>query len=56
MPASILTAGGLFWYGWGAQPSVHPAVPIIGLVVFSWGTYIIYLGMSSPAALSAESC
>lgn len=43
MPAAIFTAGGLFWYGWGAQSYIHPVVPIVGLIFFSWGTYIIYL-------------
>lgn len=44
MPGAVFTAAGLLWYGWGGQAHVHPAVPIIGLVLFSWGTYIIYLG------------
>ncbi|PWN39586.1 MFS general substrate transporter [Ceraceosorus guamensis] len=43
MPGAVFTVGGLFWYGWGGQADVHPAVPILGLVLFSWGTYIIYL-------------
>lgn len=44
MPAAVLTAGGLLWYGWGTQSFIHPVVGIFGLIIFSWGTFIIYLG------------
>lgn len=43
MPAAVFTTAGLFWYGWTAMPQIHIVVPIIGLIVFAWGTYIIYL-------------
>ena len=43
MPAAVFTAAGLFWYGWGTQALIHPVVGIFGLILFSWGTFIIYL-------------
>lgn len=42
---AVLVPVGLFWYAWGAQPHVHPAVPIIGLVIFAAGVFLPYLGV-----------
>ncbi|CAO1636490.1 unnamed protein product [Jaminaea pallidilutea] len=44
MPAAFLTSGGLFWYGWTAQANIPLVVPILGLLSFAWGTYLVYLG------------
>ncbi|CAO1615117.1 unnamed protein product [Parajaminaea phylloscopi] len=43
MPAALFTCAGLFWYAWAAHPQIPVVVPILGLILFAWGTYIIYL-------------
>ncbi|OAL30910.1 hypothetical protein AYO20_08495 [Fonsecaea nubica] len=37
LPAGIISAVGLFWYGWSAQAKVFWLVPDIGIAVFSFG-------------------
>lgn len=45
VPGSLLFAGGLFWYGWASQPSVHWIVPTIGITIAGIGIYSIYMGV-----------
>jgi DHA1 family multidrug resistance protein-like MFS transporter len=51
---SFLIPTGLFIFGWTARPSVHWIVPLIGVVVFVLGTFLIlqsifvYLPLSYP--------
>lgn len=42
---AVIVPIGLFIYAWGAQSHVHPAVPIVGLVIFATGVFPIYLGV-----------
>ena len=35
----------MFWFAWSGQASVHPAVPIIALVVFIAAIFPIYLAV-----------
>lgn len=63
---AVVVPIGLFIYAWGAQSSVHPAVPIVGLTIFAAGVYPIYLGVFvimsgiygryASSALAAQSC
>lgn len=51
---SFLIPTGLFIFGWAARPSVHWIVPLIGVVIFVLGTFLIlqsifvYLPLSYP--------
>ncbi|KAH9896367.1 efflux pump antibiotic resistance protein [Xylariomycetidae sp. FL2044] len=39
VPATILLAVGLFWYGWSAQAHVQWIMPNIGIAIFTAGVY-----------------
>ena len=42
IPTSVIAlAGGLFWYGWAAQPNVHWMVPEIGLGLIGFAVMVI---------------
>ncbi|KAK0657945.1 polyamine transporter 1 [Cercophora newfieldiana] len=41
VPGTILTAVGLFWYGWAVQKDAHFLVPISGLVFFGFGVMAV---------------
>ncbi|KAJ4388753.1 hypothetical protein N0V93_006213 [Gnomoniopsis smithogilvyi] len=45
VPGSLLFAGGLFWYGWTCQSSIHWIVPTCGIACVGVGIYSIYLGV-----------
>lgn len=38
LPATVLTAAGLLWYGWSAQHKLHVVMPNIGAVILTAGT------------------
>ncbi|KAN0064882.1 hypothetical protein ACQY0O_001939 [Thecaphora frezii] len=40
---AVLVPVGLFIFAWTGRPSVHPAVPIFGLIIFSTALFLIYL-------------
>ena len=54
IPGSILISIGLFVFGWTARSSIHWIVPLIGVVVFVLGTFLVlqsifvYLPLSYP--------
>ncbi|KAK4442541.1 major facilitator superfamily domain-containing protein [Podospora aff. communis PSN243] len=39
VPATVLLAAGLFWYGWSAEKTLHWIMPNIGACIFSVGAY-----------------
>jgi hypothetical protein len=42
IPANILVAAGLFWYGWSTQAHAFPVIPLLGLGVFGFGIMAIF--------------
>jgi len=42
LPGGIITAAGLFWYGWAAQRRAPPVVPLIGMGFFGFGMIAIF--------------
>ncbi|KAL9939187.1 hypothetical protein V8E36_002000 [Tilletia maclaganii] len=48
--SAVLFPVGFFIMGWGARPSVHPAVPIFGICVISFGIYPLYVSIFSYLA------
>ena len=44
---SVFVPIGLFWFGWSARRSVHWIVPIIGLSVFAFGNFLIFVSCIS---------
>lgn len=47
---AILAPIGLFIFAWTGRPSVHPAVSIIGLVIFNTALFPVYLAVFSYLA------
>ena len=43
MPATIILATGLFWYGWSAQKHLHWLMPNIGASLFAAAAYVCTL-------------
>ncbi|KAK7060038.1 MFS general substrate transporter [Favolaschia claudopus] len=43
--AALLFPIGMFIYAWGSNPSVPWIVPIIGVTLFMWATFIMYLAV-----------
>ncbi|KAL9104370.1 MAG: hypothetical protein Q9163_000670 [Psora crenata] len=43
MPATIILAAGLFWYGWSAQQHLHWIMPNIGASLFAAAAYVCTL-------------
>ncbi|KAK6980904.1 MFS general substrate transporter [Favolaschia claudopus] len=43
--AALLFPIGMFIYAWGSNPSVPWIVPIIGITLFMWATFIMYLAV-----------
>ena len=43
MPATIILATGLFWYGWSAQQRLHWIMPNIGASLFAAAAYVCTL-------------
>ncbi|QDS73635.1 hypothetical protein FKW77_002205 [Venturia effusa] len=65
VPASIVSAGGIFLFGWSAQAKMHWSVPNIGIVLFTGASMICYLSIQMylvdtytrySASASAASC
>ncbi|CAD6911725.1 unnamed protein product [Tilletia laevis] len=48
--SAILFPAGFFILGWGAQESIHPAVPVFGICVISFGIYPLYVCIFSYLA------
>ena len=44
MGAGVLFPVGMFIYAWTAFDSIHWIAMIIGLTLFMWATFMIYLG------------
>lgn len=47
---AVLLPASMFLYAWSSFPRVHWIVPMIGIILFSWGTYIIFLAVCSYLA------
>ncbi|KAK8068811.1 polyamine transporter 4 [Apiospora phragmitis] len=43
MFGTLLLPTALLWFGWSAQPSVNPAVPIIAIVLFACGNVSLFI-------------
>ncbi|KAJ7607992.1 MFS general substrate transporter [Mycena polygramma] len=43
--AAAMFPAGMFIYAWCAQPDIHWIVPILGVMLFMWATFIIYLAV-----------
>ncbi|KAK0533367.1 hypothetical protein OC834_002265 [Tilletia horrida] len=52
--SAVLFPIGFFIMGWGARSSVHPAVPIFGICVISFGIYPLYVAVFAFLADSYE--
>ncbi|KAE8259426.1 hypothetical protein A4X13_0g1021 [Tilletia indica] len=50
MVSAVLFPIGFFILGWGAQASIHPAVPVFGICVISFGIYPLYVCIFSYLA------
>ncbi|KAF9461065.1 MFS polyamine transporter [Collybia nuda] len=48
--AAVLIPIGMFIYAWSSFPRVHWIVQMIGITIFMWGMFIIYLGVFSYVA------
>ncbi|KAK0551396.1 hypothetical protein OC845_002203 [Tilletia horrida] len=48
--SAVVFPAGFFILGWGARVSVHPAVPIFGICVVSFGIYPLYVCVFSYLA------
>lgn len=47
---ALLFPAGLFFFAWSGQPSVHPAAPIVSLVMINAGVFWIYVSIFSYVA------
>ncbi|KAE9982181.1 hypothetical protein EG328_011093 [Venturia inaequalis] len=65
VPASLISAGGIFLFGWSAQAKMHWIVPDIGIALFTAASVICYLSIQMylvdtytryAASASAASC
>ena len=62
MGAGVLFPVGIFLYAWTAYESVHWIAMVIGLTIFMWATFMIYLGSFTYLAdwyvlsFASESC
>ncbi|KAJ7505983.1 MFS general substrate transporter [Mycena galericulata] len=43
--AALLFPAGMFIYAWGANASIPWIVPVLGVTVFMWATFIMYLAV-----------
>ena len=43
IPATLLLAIGIFWYGWSAEKQLHWIMPNIGVFIFTAGAYVCTL-------------
>ncbi|KAJ7722401.1 MFS general substrate transporter [Mycena metata] len=43
--AAVMFPAGMFIYAWCSQASIHWIVPVIGITLFMWATFIIYLAV-----------
>ena len=50
MGAGVLFPVGMFIYAWTAFESIHWIAMIIGLILFMWATFMIYLGSFTDLA------
>jgi MFS family permease len=41
--SSFILAIGLFWYGWSAQARIMWLMPLIGVAIFGWGIFPVFL-------------
>jgi MFS family permease len=41
VPGTIMTAVGLFWYGWSAQHQLSWAMLDVGVIIFVWGDFML---------------